>query len=839
MNEVSLIINDTPVTAQEGWTILQAARSAGIYIPSLCAHVDLPPTVGTEPSQIIFQGEKSYRNSAPDRQFEGCQLCVVEVEGKGIVLSCITPVTETTVVHADTADCRELRQKNLAKILANHPHACLICHQKEGCSLTSCSMSVIENERCCLKFNDCELRKIAEYIGIPGYTPKYTFQNLPAITDEPLFIRDYNLCVGCLRCVKACQEVTGVGALGFVFDNDKVCVGNIASSLEESGCKFCGVCIEVCSTGALVDKGIVAGKRKEQLVPCHNACPGGIDVPQYIRLIREEKLDEAVAVIREKVPFPLVLGYVCSHPCEVECRRGEVNEPIAIQALKRYAAEQDKKLGDLKAKVAQSSGRSVAIVGSGPAGLTAAYFLAKLGHAVTVYEALGEVGGMLRVGIPGYRLHQEALQKDLEWIFQMKVAVKLNTPIGPDLKLSDLKNQGYDAVFIATGAHLSRELNIEGVAHEGVFQGVYLLKDWALGKLQQDFFSGDRVVVIGGGNVAIDAARTALRLGANEVQLACLESREEMPAHEWEIDEAVEEGVILNCSWGPKLINGDSKVKGLELMRCTSVFNSEGRFNPSFDSGVETSIEADKVIIAIGQSSDLSFVEGGIEVTEKGTIKANPITLETDVKGIFVGGDVTRGPASVIEAIADGRKAAQSIDKYLGGEGIIDEALTEATKPNLWLGREEGFAYKSRAEMPCLPAEQRCHKFMSVELGLAKEMAIQEAKRCLQCDLRLQILPPAFPPEKWLKFEASEVSLVPETEGVVQLLDEEKKILYIKGIINMREELEEQLIENDKARYFLYEEDQMYTKRESELIQQFLQQHGQLPPQNLDLDDLF
>ncbi|HJX69642.1 MAG TPA: FAD-dependent oxidoreductase, partial [Dehalococcoidia bacterium] len=400
------------------------------------------------------------------------------------------------------------------------------------------------------------------------------------------------------------------------------------------------------------------------------------------------------------------------------------------------------------------------------------------------------------------------------------------------------------AIFLATGAHLTRPLNIEGVDLDGVFQGVYLLHDRAMGKIPDNLFKGKSVIVIGGGNVAIDAARTALRLGAKGVELACLESREEMPAHPWEIQYAMEEGTALNCSWGPKRILGEGKrIRGVEFIRCTSVFDKERRFNPSYDETVKMSLEGDVVIIAIGQAPDTSFLKGEskIELTRGRTIKVDGTTLRTAEDGVFAGGDVVSGAASVIEAIATGRKAAISIDKYLGGEGKIDETLIETEKPSPWLGREEGFAQKNRTTMPCLGVEERVKGFIDVELGFNKEMAIEEAKRCLQCDLRLQISSPIFPPEKRtvLEFSSENISNIPETEGVVQLLDAERNIIYIAGTMNLRHALEELVSSAEagmsKVRYFRYEENDMYSTRESELIQQFMQEHGGLPELNEEM----
>jgi predicted molibdopterin-dependent oxidoreductase YjgC len=254
MDAVRLTIDGIEVEAREGGTILEAAQNAALYIPALCAHPDLSPAPGIISREVVFQGGEAIRGTG-SRKFEGCQLCIVEIEGReGTYLACNTPATEGMVVHTNTPQLQEQRRENLAKVLIKHPHTCLICAQKEGCSLTQCSSSVPEKERCCPKFSYCELRKIAEYIGIKEDIPRYIPQNLPIVDDEPLVILNYNLCIGCLRCVRACQDLQKIGALGFVYRDKEVIVGTIAPTLKKSNCKSCGACIEVCPTGTLLDK---------------------------------------------------------------------------------------------------------------------------------------------------------------------------------------------------------------------------------------------------------------------------------------------------------------------------------------------------------------------------------------------------------------------------------------------------------------------------------------------------------------------------------------------------------------------------------------------------------
>jgi NADH-quinone oxidoreductase subunit F len=471
--------------------------------------------------------------------------------------------------------------------------------------------------------------------------------------------------------------------------------------------------------------------------PCQNACPADQNAWGYVTLIGEGKFKEAIEVIKESNPFPATCGRVCFHPCEGKCRRNQVDEGVAICSLKRFAADTDmNSIDPYRPKVAPSNGKKVAVVGAGPAGLSAAYFLAQRGYGVTVFESLPVAGGMLAVGIPEYRLPKDVLNGEIKAITDLGVEIKLNTAFGKDITTKQLLADGYGAILMATGAHAGQKLGIPGEELEGVADGVTFLRDLALNK---PIKAQGKVAVIGGGNVAVDAARSALRLGASSVTVLYRRDKDDMPAYEEEIVEAEKEGVHINTLVIPTRVVGENgKVTGIECVRATlGEFDKSGRRKPQVVEGSQFVLSADMVIGAVGQKPDLSYLNGdGVATTQGGTIQIDTI-LATTKEGIFAAGDSVRGPASVIEAIADGKKSAMAIDRYLGGDGTFtsvfrNDLIHLAPTYDVDAYQKE----RERVPSPHADLSARYKNFNEVVQAYSVKMAVEEAKRCLHCYLR-------------------------------------------------------------------------------------------------------
>ncbi|MFQ5826435.1 MAG: FAD-dependent oxidoreductase [Dehalococcoidia bacterium] len=467
-----------------------------------------------------------------------------------------------------------------------------------------------------------------------------------------------------------------------------------------------------------------------KLAPCEAACPINMRVSDYATAIGREEFSEAYAVMRDATPLVAICGYACHHPCEGVCVRAQVDDPIAIRALKRFVADRVLSGGLEKPSPAERfRAERVAIIGSGPAGLAAAEGLVKGGYGVTIFEALPVAGGMLATGIPEFVLPRRILQAELGCIQDLGVEIKTGTAID---SVDDLRGQGYGAVFLAVGAQQSLKLNIPGADMGGVLSALPLLQEVNLGKGAK--LKG-RVMVIGGGNVGVSAARVAARLGAAEVSLACLECREDMPAFAWEIQKAEEEGVRIHCSLAPqRVVAKDGRVAGVSFAPVKSIeFDSQGRIRPILEERPEQAIDADTVIVAIGQSPALPTLSG-MNLTPKGVVGVDPTSLATDVPGVFAGGDAVVGAGTVVESIAAGKRAARSIDRYLRGL-----ELGEAPQPAAWEVMEEGvpkFVEKrQRRPVPTLPQAERLRSFQEVELPYSERDAVEEARRCLNCPM--------------------------------------------------------------------------------------------------------
>lgn len=690
---MKITIDGRKIEVREGASVLEAALEADIFIPHLCSHPDLEAK-------------------------GGCRLCSVEIAGlEEAAPACETKAEDGMVITIAGPKAERVRKTAMELILASHPADCT------GCP----------------KYGKCELQSMYQYMGVGPERWRKKSRSVSNDDSNPLISHLFTRCVRCGRCIRACQDLRGVKVLDYVKTEQGICAGiPDGKSLKDAGCRFCGACIEVCPTGSIMDQVKIMKEDRsyaENIVPCKATCPAHIDIPKYIRYIKEGEFGKATAFIRETVPFPEVLGMVCPHTCESECKRNELGEPISICKLKRTAGVNDDEEWKKYVRKAEPTGKKAAVIGAGPAGLTAAYYLAKKGHAVTVFEENEKAGGQCRYGIPSYRLPDETLDKEIGDILEAGVELKTNTKAD---KPKELLAQGFDTVLVATGTHQGTKLPLEGNNLPEVYVNADFLKQARLGS---PLPVGEKVVVLGGGNVAYDCARTAVRLGAKEVHIACLENRQLMTATDDEIEEGSEEGIILHSAHSFLRITGSGKVEGVEVQKVDKFYFDENR-KAVIELVEETKeiIPADAVIFAVGQRPR-GTEKMELELTHGPYIAANE-KMETSVPGVYAAGDVVTGTQSVIKAIAAGRTCAIQMDLYLGGDGDISEQLVEPEVANPYIGQCEGFGDLKRENSEMLEPETRAQGFDLVEQPFTCDSAKCEASRCLQCDLRLNISKP-------------------------------------------------------------------------------------------------
>jgi len=558
----------------------------------------------------------------------------------------------------------------------------------------------------CARNLNVEILTLSELAGLKGEPGHFqaTVRRFPRYVDE-------DKCTGCSECTQACPVD--------IPDEFNRCLGTrkgIAKLYPQATPNVFGIL-------------------KQGHAPCKVKCPARVNVQGYVQLIKKKEYLKAVNLIRQRNPLSAICGRICTHPCESVCTRGKADDPIAIRLLKRFASDQEiamlaaGKLALPLERTPSPEARKVAVVGAGPAGLTAAVDLADAGFAVTVYEALSAAGGMLRWGIPEYRLPKKILDHEIELIRRKGVKFIYNCHVGLDITFKALREE-YAAIFLSAGAQKSRSLRIEGEQIKGVLHGVEFLRAAASATKPA---VKERVLVIGGGNVAIDVARTALRLGARKVEMICLEQRDEMPAYKEEVEATLAEQIGIRNGWGPKRITGNGSVTGIELKRCTRVFDEQKRFNPAFDESDLATVAGDQVIVAIGQMVDEQLV-GHIQAeNQRGCFKADPVTGQTSFEGVFAGGDNASGPASVIDAVAAGKRVAESIERYLTGKDLLANRFESTVKPipEELLPATEKIARKDRPRAEELAPANRLNNFDEVEKGLTEEQALAEAERCL------------------------------------------------------------------------------------------------------------
>lgn len=576
---------------------------------------------------------------------------------------------------------------------------------------------------------------------------------------------DLNRCIGCRTCIVACRNYHEIidhktampNAIPYYLRVESRIQGAFPDLSVDAWvvpCQHCSIpnCVGACPEGAItkspesgvvtIDKAICDGcnavqgaetAQKQFTSPCKANCPAHMNVQGYVRLVAKGKFQEALSLMKEDNPFPAICGRVCDHPCESHCNRAEIDEPVAINMIKRFVADLDLNAETRYVpEVTDNKEDKIAVVGAGPAGLSCAYFLARKGYPVTVFEKAQALGGMLTAGIPSYRLPKNLVDAEIQVIRDLGVKMKTGVAFGKDTTVDKLRNEGYKAFFIGIGAQECKTLGVEGEDLNGVFPGIDFLDRINRG---ESIAMGSRVAVIGGGNVAFDAVRTARRIGGKEAFIIYRRTAEEMLANADEIKEAQDEGVPIHFLTQPvRFIGTNGKVNMVECVKMAlGEPDGSGRRAPEAISGSEFTIEVDAVITALGQESDWACLtpECACQLTDWGTIHVDPVTFQSDDPDIFAGGDAVTGPRTVIEAIASGKEAAVSIDRFIQGaclrEGRGGE-ITVATEV-----QRGNYHPAKRAKMPALSPLDRVNHFKEVQLGLTEEMAVEEAKRCLGC----------------------------------------------------------------------------------------------------------
>jgi formate dehydrogenase beta subunit len=731
---VKITIDGKEFEAPAGASVLNAVIAAGVYVPHLCTHPELPPA--------CRRGEGG-----------GCNLCAVETSlrpGK-VTHACKIEVTEGMSIRTESPLIRIGRQSALAKILANHPHVCLTCPDRNICNRVECAYGHPQESRCCDQFLNCELRKIADFVGIRDNTPVYQSTSLPVIKDEPIFDRDYNLCVDCRRCITVCNDIRGVGCLELKTvdtpQGPRTYVGTIAATLLDSGCKFCRACVVVCPSGALTDRTLDMAQHKVSTAPCTSACPVGIDVPRYVQLAAEGKYDAAIAVVREKLPFPAILGRACYSMCELDCLRGQLDDPLSIRSLKRMADDHDTGLWRQYSKQLPPTGKRAAIIGAGPAGLTAAWYLSKKGHAVTVFDANPAGGGTARYGIPSYRVPTDVVDREIAEVEKLGVSFEFGKRIE---NFDALFAEGFDAAFIAIGCQGGDRIGVPGDDLPGVVDSPTYLRAVAMGLVNTpdgSIVTGTKVAVIGGGNVAADNARCSRRFGAT-VDMIYRRTKKEMPIHEHELEGCLKEGVNIRYQLAPKKIEPGSGGFRLAITYARMKQgepDASGRRRP-VDTGEEITEDVDLVIAAIGQHTQ-QFAGFDVQTDTKGRIVVRKDTLLTSRPGVYAGGDCVLGPSTLIQSVAHGRLAAAAIDRQLGGDGNIEEKLLpDDWQTSPYLGADPDFNHRHKVHPVVLKPTER-GGWKEIECQYSDADARAEASRCLKCNLASSlscaIVPPA------------------------------------------------------------------------------------------------